>query len=176
MRSMPWMMAMLAAALFSPAMNAQQREPLTEAEIDQIREAGIYPDERVKLYTKFIEEHVATVKDLANRPKSAARGKRLEDELEDIADLMDEFGSNLDVFSERHSDIRKSLKDLNEATDGWLATLRAVPEEPPFDLARKDAMEAEGDLAEQAKHLSAEQTEYFDAHKDERGQERAEPK
>jgi hypothetical protein len=151
-------------------------EPLTEPEIEQIREAGIDPNGRVDLYTKFLSEHADTIKSLTNRSKSLARGKRLDEELQNLTALMDEFGSNLDVYSDRHADIRKALKTLTEATDRWLGVLRALPGEPSFDLARKEAIESGEDLADQAKRLLTEQTEYFNLHKDEKGQDRAEPK
>lgn len=151
-------------------------EPLTEAQIEQIREAGIDPNGRVSLYTKFINEHADTIKSLTGRKVSLGRTKRLDEELQDLTALMDEFGSNLDMYSDRHADIRKSLKALTGETDRWLGIVKALPGEPGFDLARKEAIESEEDLADQAKRLLTEQTEYFDLHKDERGQERAEPK
>jgi hypothetical protein len=154
----------------------EKREPLTEAQIEQIREAGISPTDRVALYTKFLNEHADTLKGLAGRPKSPARGQRLDNELQDFTALMDELGANLDVYSDRHADIRKSLKPLNEACDRWLVLLRALRGEPGFDLARKEAIESGEDLADQAKRLLTEQTDYFNLHKDERGQDRAEPK
>ena len=154
----------------------QRREPLTEAQIDQIREAGINPDERVNLYTKFLNEHADVLKGLASRAKSAARGRHLDDELQDFTALMDEFGSNLDVFSDRHADIRKSLKPLPEAIERWQGILRNLAGEPAFDLARKEAIESAADLADQATRLLREQIEYFNLHKDEQGQDRAEPK
>jgi hypothetical protein len=43
-------------------------------------------------------------------------------------------------------------------------------------LARKEAIESGEDLADQAKRLLSEQTDYFAQHKDEQGQDRAEPK
>jgi hypothetical protein len=89
---------------------------------------------------------------------------------------MDEFGANLDVFSDRHADIRKSLKPLPAATQRWLGILRTLAGEPGFDLARKEAIESGEDLADQATRLLNEQTEYFNIHKDEKGQDRAEPK
>jgi hypothetical protein len=89
---------------------------------------------------------------------------------------MDELGANLDVFSDRKADIRKSLKPLTEATQRWLGILRALAGEPGFDLARKEAIESGEDLAEQATRLLQEQTDYFKLHKDEAGQDRAEPK
>jgi hypothetical protein len=151
-------------------------EPLTEAQIEEIREAGDQPNERVGLYTKYTGEHADAIKGLTSRGKSPARSRRIDQELQDLTALMDEFGSNLDVFSERHADIRKALKPLTEATDRWLGILRALPGEPSFDLARKEAIESGQDLADQAKRLLTEQTEYFNLHKDEQGQDRAEPK
>ena len=154
----------------------EKREPLTGAQIEQIREAGIDPDERISLYTRFVSEHADTIKGLTSRAKSAGRAQRLDGELQDLTALMDEMGSNLDVYSERKADMRKALKNLNDAAPRWLGILRALAGEPGFELARKEAIESGEDLADQAKRLLTEQTDYFNAHKDERGQERAEPK
>ena len=151
-------------------------EPLTETQVDQIAEAGIDPNQRVILYTKFLNERADTIKALTNRAKSPARAKRLDDELQNLTALMDELGSNLDTFSDRHADIRKALKPLAESSQRWLGILRALAGEPGFDLARKEAIESDEDLADQAKRLLAEQTDYFNLHKDEVGQDRAEPK
>lgn len=154
----------------------EKREPLTEAQIDQIRESGIAPVDRVNLYTKFLNEHADSIKGLTNRAKSGARSKRLDDELQDFTALMDELGSNLDVFSDRKADIRKSLKPLSDSSQRWLGILRALPGEAAFDLARKEAIESGQDLADEASRLLTEQTQYFNLHKDEQGQDRAEPK
>lgn len=164
-------------ALAQPLLAQRDKpEPLTEAQIEQIREAGINPNERVSLYTKFLNEHADTVKGLTNRSKSLARAKRLDEELQNLTALMDELGSNLDTFSERHADIRKALKPLTESSERWLGILRALAGEPGFDLARKEAIESGQDLADQAKRLLTEQIDYFNLHKDEQGQDRAEPK
>jgi hypothetical protein len=158
------------------AAQKEKRDPLTPAEVEKIREAGIDPAERVKLYTGIVNDHVNNVKSLTNRSKSAGRSKRLDDELQDVTALMDELGTNLDVYSDRHADIRLSLKPLTEATQGWLTSLKALAGEPGFDLSRKEAIESGQELADQADRLLLEQTDYFNLHKDERGQERAEPK
>jgi hypothetical protein len=89
---------------------------------------------------------------------------------------MDEFGSNLDLYSERHADIRKGLKPVPEAADRWLAILHALSSEPTFEVSLKEAVESGQDFADQAKQLLADQTAYFLLHKDEVGQDRAEPK
>jgi hypothetical protein len=160
----------------SLAAQKEKREPLTESQIEEIREAGTNPTERINLYTKFLNEHVEVIKGLTGRSKSSARSNRLDDELQDFTALMDELGSNLDVYSDRHADIRKSLKPLTESTKRWLVILRALAGEPSFDLARKESIESGEELDDQSARLLQEQTEYFNLHKDEQGQERAEPK
>jgi hypothetical protein len=85
---------------------------------------------------------------------------------------MDEMGSNLDQYSDRHSDIRKALKALTDDTPRWLNILRVLPGESGFDLARKEAIESGEELADQATRLLHEQNDYFATHKDERNQER----
>lgn len=154
----------------------EKREPLNAAQIDQIRDAGGFPDERIKLYTKFLDERAEVIKGLTNRAKSPARATRLDGELQDFTALMDEVGSNLDVYSDRHSDIRKSLKLLSEAAPRWLHILRALAGEPGFDLSRKEAIESGEELSDQATRLLTEQDDYFREHKKEAGQEREEPK
>lgn len=151
-------------------------DPLTEAQVERIREAGIDPNERIKLYTEYLNDHVNTVKSLTNRGKSDARAKRLDNELQDVATLMDELGSNLDEYSDRHADIRAALKTLADESQHWLTTLKALAGEGPFDLSRKEAIEAGQDVADEAQRLLREQTDYFALHKDEKGQERSEPK
>ena len=154
----------------------EKREPLTETQIEAIREAGNNPDERVKLYTKYLDDHAETLKALGKRVHSSARAHRISDELLDFTALMDELGSNLDTYSDRKADIRKALKLLNEATPRWLEVLRSLDSEPVYELALKESIESHHDLAEQAATLLKDQTDYFQQHKDEQGQERAEPK
>ena len=158
------------------AAQKEKREPLTSAQIEEIREAGIYPDDRVGLYTKYINEHADTIKGLTSRAKSASRAQRLDGELLDLTALMDELGTNLDVYSDRKADIREALKNLSDSAPRWLGILRTLAGEPGFELSRKEAIESGEDLADQAKRLLTEQTDYFNQHKDEKGQERAEPK
>ena len=173
------LMALLIAAALTPSFVLAQRKQhdvLTEAQVEKIREAGIDPNERIKLYTEFVNDHVSTVKGLTNRGKSDARAVRLDRELQDVADLMDELGSNLDEYSDRHADMRRALKILADDSQHWLTTLKALAGEQPFDLSRKEAIESGQDLTDQAQRLLREQTDYFALHKDEKGQERAEPK
>lgn len=154
----------------------EQRPTLTDAQIEQIREAGIDPNLRISLYTRFLDERADAVKKLSSRASSPSRAKRLDDALQDFTALMDELGSNLDQYGDRKADMRPALKKLNETLPRWLGILKALPGEPTFDEARKEAIESCQDLRGDSERLEQEQIAYFKEHKDEKGQERAEPK
>jgi ABC-type transporter Mla subunit MlaD len=170
--------AILLCLLFAAPLSAQKqkREPLTEAQVEKIAEAGVDPNARVALYTQFLNEHADDIKSLTNRKVSDARANRLNGALQDFTALMDELGDNLDMFSDRKADIRKSLKALADAAPRWQNILRALAGEPAFSLARKEAIESGEDLFGQANRLLQEQTDYFKQHPDQAGQDRAEPK
>ncbi len=164
--------------LVTTPLHAQKEkpEPLTPAQQDQIAEAGIFPVLRVGLYVKFLDEHSDSIKGLITRAHTTARVQRLDGDLEDFAALADELDDNLDVYSERKADIRKSLKGLNEGIVRWQAILHALPSEPGFELSLKESFDAVGDLSDQAKQIGTDQDAYFKAHPDEKNQDRYEPK
>jgi predicted nucleic acid-binding Zn-ribbon protein len=170
--------AILFCLLFAASLYAQRekRDPLTQAQAEQIAETGIDPVARVNLYVKFLNERSDTISDLSKRAKSPSRSRRIDNELQDFAALMDELGDNLDVFSGRKADIRKSLKGLNEGIERWQGVLHDLPSEPGFELSLKEAIDSVGDLSDQAKQITADQEAYFKAHPNEKGQDRAEPK
>jgi hypothetical protein len=165
----------LFVAAWLPAQK-EKREPLTEAQQDQIAEAGIDPAVRVALYVKFLNEHAETIRGLIRRARSAARARRIDDELQDFSSLMDELGDNLDVYSGRKADIRRSLKGLNEGVQTWQGVLHDLPSEPGFELSLKEAIDSSNDLAQLARQITSDQEAYFKAHPDEKNQDRYEPK
>jgi hypothetical protein len=175
MRALAAIIFFLSFIAILPAQKVR-REPLTDSQQDQIAEAGIDPVARVDLYVRFIGEHADTIRSLIKRAKSSARAHRLDDELQDFSALMDELGDNLDVYSERKADIRKSLKGLNEGVQNWQGVLHDLPSEPVFELSLKEALDSSNDLAAQTKQITSDQEAYFKAHPDEKGQDRAEPK
>ena len=166
--AIPLTLFLLAAPL---AAQRQVRDPLTPAQAEEIAKAGIDPNERVHLYTRYLDQHADAIKALAKRADTPARNKTMAGDLEDLANLMDELGSNLDVYSDRKADIRKALKPLNEAVQRWQALLKGLPSESTFDLARTDALDSSNDLADQAKQMTQDLDNYFKEHKDQAGQE-----
>jgi hypothetical protein len=177
-RSLRCVFVILVSLSIPAAMAAQkvQRKPLSDTQIEEIREAGVDPNARISLYTKYLDERSETIKGLTNRKHSTARAVRIDNELQDFTALMDELASNLDQYSDRKADMRAGLKKLNESAPKWVSILKILEGEPTFDEARKEAIESGEDLADDAHRLLQEQTDYFNLHKDERGQQRAEPK
>ena len=153
----------------------QQREPLTADQQDKIAEAGVDPNERVALYTKYINEHADVIQRLIKRAEQG-RDQRIDSELQDFSALLDELDSNLDIYGDRKADIRASLKPLNESIQRWKRILTDLPSRPGFQVSRDDAIDACKDLADQASQLIVDLSNYFEEHKDEKGQDRAEPK
>jgi len=146
--------------LLSVAAAAKRRDPLTEAEADQLREAAMDPYNRIKLMVKFTEARLVALDQVRVDPKLAAeRGKQIHDLLEDFTSLLDEINDNLDQYEGRPlnkesvKQYHKGLKELIEADarfDLKLRTLKSAAETDPvtkkeapdFRFVLQDAMEA----------------------------------
>jgi len=155
---------------FAPHARAQaQKDPLNEEEVDQVREFGDRPNERLKLFAKFIEQRVTAIKQLSTEKTAENRSAELRAKIEEFTRLVDELQDNLDTYDGQHADIRKALKDLNSASDKWEAALNQPPPDPNYDFARKTAVEAAQSVSDELKDLQKTQAKYFAEHKDEAG-------
>ena len=157
------------AAGFAIQLRAQdQNDPLSEDEIQQIRDNKTNPNERVKLYIKFIDQRLDAIKDLAGKGKSATEKAEVRAKLEEFTRLCDELQDNLDTYDSAHADIRKALKDLVADTARWPQALAAAGSDPSYDFSHKTALEAARSATDEARQLSISQEAYFQTHKDER--------
>jgi len=139
-------LAFLLLLLALPAA-AKKRDPLTEAEADQLREVAMEPYRRIKLMIKFTEARLVAIDQIRVDPKLAAdRGKQIHDLLEDFTSLVDEINDNLDQYESRTLDkdqvkqYHKGLKELIEADERFdlrLRTLQSAAETDP--ITRKEA-------------------------------------
>jgi hypothetical protein len=111
-------------ALLTASMScfAQHHAALTPAEVDQLRDAAMEPNDRLKLYLKFLRERMATLEQIRTDPKIAAadKGPQIHDHLQDFLDLYDELNDNIDTFVDRKDDIRKPLKEIIQADPEFL--------------------------------------------------------
>jgi len=169
--------------LLSVAAAAKRRDPLTEAEADQLREAAMDPYNRIKLMVKFTEARLTAIDQVRLDPKQAAdRGKQIHDLLEDFTSLLDEINDNLDQYEGRPLDkdsvkqYHKGLKELIEADarfDIKLKNLKSASETDPvtkkeapdFRFVLLDAMDSLKSNADMAR-------EYIETTHDQKDQEK----
>jgi predicted nuclease with TOPRIM domain len=144
------------------------QDPLTPDEVQQVRDDAIHPNERIKLYMKFIEDRLTSIRQLAGNPDVADRKAQIRDKLEEFTHLCDELQDNLDTYDAAHADIRKSLKEVVASTAKWPAELRAAGTDASYDFSLKTAQEAAQSASEEARQLATEQDAFFQTHKDER--------
>lgn len=151
------------------------KDPLNEDEIDQVRELGDRPNDRIKLFAKFIEQRVTAIKQLATDKNAGNRQYQIRARIEEFVSLVDELQDNLDTYDQQRADIRKALKDLVPETEKWEPVLNLPPANSEYDFARKTAIDATQSIVEQAKDLQAFQAKYFAEHKDQAGKNGAGP-
>lgn len=148
---------------------ARKRDPLTEAETDQLREVAMEPYQRIKLLIKFTEARLLAIDQMRADPKQAnGRGKQIHDLLEDFTSLIDEINDNLDQYEGRTMDkdqvkqYHKGLKELIEADERFDLKLKNLQsasqtdfqtrkEWPDFRFALQDAQEELKSNAEMAR-------------------------
>jgi hypothetical protein len=114
----------LAGALAAPGQ--RHREPLTDSEIDQIRDASWEPQQRLTLYVQFTRARLVKLEEMRSDPKTTDRPRRTHDMLDDFRLLYDELNDNIDTYVDRKDDIRKPLKVIIEADTEFQAKLRAL--------------------------------------------------
>jgi hypothetical protein len=122
------------------AANAQRHsDPLTQSEIDQIRDASWEPRQRLALYVSFARTRLVKLEQMRSDPKTKDRGQQTHDMLDSFLLLYDELNDNVDTYVDRRDDIRKPLKTVIEADTEFQAKLRALKEAadvPPAETSQ----------------------------------------
>ena len=149
-----------------------ERDPLTDKEVDQLRETAVDPEKRLKLMVDFTRARMATVDQLRTDPKMAKdRGIKIHDLLEDISTLVDEIDDNVENYNERSADLRKPLKDIVQMDSEFqakLRELRAYMDDPKntreaddYKFAVEDVTESVHQSADSSRKLLDEQNVKF---------------
>jgi len=94
----------------------RHREPLTQPEIDQIRDASWEPKQRLALLRSVSPGRGwSSWSRCGAIPKIKDRPRQTHDLLDDFQLLYDELNDNIDTYVDRKDDIRKPLKVIIEA-------------------------------------------------------------
>src|SRR5215471_6464641 len=133
MRRAKLFLGLLALLSLAATASARRRDPLTEAEADQMRQAAMEPYKRLQLLIKFTGARLTSIDQVIADPNQAqGRGRKIHDLLEDFTALLDEINSNLDTYQGRplskddRKDFHKGLKEVIEACDKWEAKLKSL--------------------------------------------------
>ena len=143
----------------------QRRDPLTPAEIDQIRDTALEPEKRLKLYADFARARLTLVEQVSSDAKVADKPNAIRERLQDFLDVYDELDDNVDVYADRNDDIRKALKAVIEADTEFQAKLQALkssakPQQAStYEFLLSNAIDAVNDGAKDHRDLLAEQEE-----------------
>ena len=106
---------------------AQRRhDPLTQSEIDQVRDASWEPQKRLALYVSFARDRLTKLETVRSDPKTKDRPQQTHDFLDAFLRIYDELNDNIDTYIGRKDDIRKPLKAVIEADTEFQAKLRAL--------------------------------------------------
>ena len=148
---------------------ARRRDPLTEAETDQLRDVAMEPGKRVNLYFKFAEARLTTIDELRADPKAAdGRGKKIHDLLEDFTAIIDEVNDNIDRYQgwtfskDDRKEYHKAMKEVIESSEKFDTKLQALQtaaqtdpqtqkEAPDFRIVLQDAIDVLKSSADMAK-------------------------
>ena len=115
---------LLLAAVALPAQ--RRRDPLTQSEIDQIRDTSWEPNLRLPLYLQFARSRLVEMEQMRNDPKVKDRARQTHDLLDDFQLLYDELNDNIETYIDRRDDIRKPLKLIIDADTEFQAKLLAL--------------------------------------------------
>jgi len=159
--------AVLLLAAGSATVAQRHRDPLTQAEINQIRDASWEPRERLKLYVEFARARLVKLEQMRSDPKTKDRAQQTHDLLDDFQLLYDELNDNIETYVDRKDDIRKPLKLVIEADTEFQAKLRALkdaagvkPEESQqYEFVLGNALDTMDTSSEDHKKLLADQEE-----------------
>lgn len=161
------------AVLALPAGASIRRDPLTEVETDQLREAAQDPQLKLKLLVKFARQRLKSAEALQADPKAGpARGQQIHDLLEDFGNLVDELSDNVDAYATRKEDLRKPLADIITASSDFAARLKdfktaaaaspaGAKESKAYNFALEDAIDSVESGLRNAQELLEEQKEQF---------------
>lgn len=165
-------LAILFSGMWQPlyAAHAQAaQDTLSPAQVDQVRELGNRPADRIKLYLKFVDDRLAAIQALTPDSKENDRPTELRSRYEEFTRLTDELSDNIDTYDGDHADIRKALHAVVQDSAKWAAVLKAPAPDATYDFARTVALDAEESTVEQANKLLASEQAYFSTHKKEAG-------
>lgn len=155
--------------LVSPAWCQRRDDPLTPPEIDQLRDAAVEPEARMKLYVQFARVRLVKLEQMRADPKTTDRPRQTHNLLQEFLTVYNELNDNLDNFESRKADLRKALKPVIEGDTEFQAKLRALQNDPraskeeagEYEFILSSAVETVDSSADDHRKMLADQEELW---------------
>lgn len=159
------LLLVMVMVLAMPCMRAQRHSSaISEAEEEKIRDAAAEPARRVAVYQEIIETRIRRIQAILVDKRAQGRREDLQQNMDEISGLIDEFQDNLEEYDHLHRDLRKPLPKLQDALLRWDSVLRQAPADERYELTRKLALEAVADVKAEVAEMIPAQQAYFKAH------------
>jgi hypothetical protein len=156
-----------------PAWAQDTQGPMTEAEVESLRDSAFVPMERIRAFERILDDRQKEIERLLKRGQYPGSGQDLHDAIDQFSAIADEMNDNLDDFASKHRDLRKVLPKLVLATERWATTLRSAGENDEYKVVRKIALDTVADMKAIAEELESSQEAYFKEHPDAAKSEKA---
>jgi hypothetical protein len=144
-----------------PSWAQSKKDPLTEQQIEEVREAGDNPPERIKLYVGYLEERITDIHKLNADHIAQNKTVRLHNLFDEFTRLSDELQDNMDQFDQQHADLRKILKVIVDKTAQWTTAMNEPIPSTGYDFARKSALDSNQTAHDTATKMLADEINYF---------------
>jgi hypothetical protein len=156
----------LATALVTPHVwhhvwAQSKKDPLTEQQIEEVREAGDQPLVRIRLFIGYVDQRAKDIHSINADPIAQNKSVRIHNLLEEFTRLSDDLQDNMDNFDEQHADLRKALKEIIDKTTEWTTILNEPKPSGQYDFARKTALDSNQSAHEAATKMLDDETKYI---------------
>jgi DNA-binding ferritin-like protein len=170
-------MLLAIAPVLSRSLAQSKKDPLTERQIEDVREAGDQPLERIKLFVGYVDERAKEIHTLSADAVAQNKNVRIHNLLDEFTRLSDDLQDNMDNFDQQHADLRKELKEIVDKTTEWATVLNEPKPSAQYDFVRKTAIDSNQSAHETATQMLADETKYFaEKKKEEKEQQKEEQK
>jgi hypothetical protein len=149
------------APVVTPSWAQSRKDPLTERQIEDVREAGDQPLERIKLFVGYVDERAKGIHALTGDAAAQNKNVRMHNLLDEFTRLSDELQDNMDNFDQQHADLRKELKEIVAKTGEWATVLNEPKPSAQYDFVRKTAIDSNQSAHETATQMLADEEKYF---------------
>jgi hypothetical protein len=144
-----------------PLFAQSRNDPLTDQQIEDVREAGDDPPQRIKLFVGYVEARSKGIHDLNADARAQNKTARLHQLFDEFTRLSDDLEDNMDNFNDEHADLRKALKEVVEKSGQWGTVLNEPPPSNQYDFVRKSAIESNQSVHDAAVQMISDEEKYF---------------